>query len=275
MKKRIVLMLAAAFLAALVATALSVSYPKPTGYITDTTGAIDAATKRKLIPILQALHAKTTAQVGVAVVDTIGGGSVEEYAVKLFEKWGIGTKGKDNGVLLLVALNDRKMRIEVGYGLESVLPDAKAGAIMDDVIKPKFKAGDVNGGIVAGVEAIAVEIVKEYKLNPADIGIATAADAAPTAATRQAPPKKMSKFAEFMSGAGFILIIVILIVLVVILRMLFGRRGGGSGGGYVYSSGGSSDSDSGSDSGSGSSSDSGSDSFDGGGSGGGGASSDW
>ncbi|MFA6448336.1 MAG: TPM domain-containing protein [bacterium] len=280
MKIRFSLLFAIALVTAIASTALSVNYPEPTGYITDTAGALDLETKQKLIPILQSLHEKTTAQVGVAVIDTLDGVPIEEYAVKLFSKWKIGNKEKDNGVLLLVALNDRKMRIEVGYGLEGAIPDAKAGEIIDDIIKPKFKAGDINGGVTAGVEAIVAEIADEYSVNPVDVGMATGtAFAEQTGVPVPDPPSPTfdNPFIDFFMNAGFIIFFIGFIIIAVILGSISKRRRGG-GGGYFYSSdalgGANNDSsydsrhdlDCGSDS---------SDSFDGGDSGGGGASGDW
>jgi len=112
-------------LSAFAAVTQAQDYPKATGYVTDTAGVLDVGTKQGLVTLLRTLHDKTTAQVAVAVVPTTGGISAEEYAVKLFEKWGVGKKGKDNGVLLVVAVKDRTMRIEVGYGLEGAIPDAR------------------------------------------------------------------------------------------------------------------------------------------------------
>ncbi|MGB9833330.1 MAG: TPM domain-containing protein, partial [Caldisericum exile] len=94
--------------------------------------------------------------------DSIGDTTVEEYAVQLFRKWGIGQKDKDNGVLLLVAIKDRVMRIEVGYGLEGAIPDGKAGRIRDEYIIPYFKQEDYSKGIYYGYLALAREIAKEY-----------------------------------------------------------------------------------------------------------------
>ena len=90
----------------------------------------------------------------MAIIKDLGGDTVENVAVKTFEQWKIGQKGKDNGVLLLVAIDDRKLKIEVGYGLEPVLTDAKAGDIIRNVITPKFKQSDYFGGISDGVNAI-------------------------------------------------------------------------------------------------------------------------
>ncbi|MDD5191441.1 MAG: TPM domain-containing protein, partial [Dehalococcoidales bacterium] len=95
-----------------------------------------------------------TNQVAVLTVPTLGGVGIEEYAVSVFKEWKLGQKGKDNGILVVVSPGERRMRIEVGYGLEGTMPDAVAGDIIRNVMTPHFKNGDYNGGIDAGVQAI-------------------------------------------------------------------------------------------------------------------------
>ncbi len=103
------------------------------------------------------------AEIAVVTVSTLGDQTIEEYATDRFRELGIGSKDLNNGVLLLVAVNDRRVRIEVGYGLEGALPDSKAGMIIDSIIIPKFKEGDYAGGIEAGHAAIAGVVAEEYK----------------------------------------------------------------------------------------------------------------
>lgn len=100
----------------------------------------------------------------MVIIDTLQGLTVEDYAVELFRRWGIGQKGKDNGVLLLVAIKDREMRIEVGYGLEGAIPDGKAGRIRDEYIIPYFKEEDYSKGVYYGYLALAKEVAKEYNV---------------------------------------------------------------------------------------------------------------
>jgi uncharacterized protein len=103
---------------------------------------------------LEAHERATADQIVVLTTPTLGGEPVESYANRVFHAWALGQKGKDNGVLVVVAPHDRKMRIEVGYGLEATLPDAAAGRIVDNVMKPRFKAGDYERGISDGVTAV-------------------------------------------------------------------------------------------------------------------------
>jgi uncharacterized protein len=90
----------------------------------------------------------------VVIVQSLDGLPVEEAAVKLIELWGIGTKGRDSGLLFLWSRGDRQMRVEVGYGLEGVLPDETVGAILDTYVVPKFKASEFDAGIITGVDAL-------------------------------------------------------------------------------------------------------------------------
>jgi len=262
MRKAVIIALVLLAITAAVTHASAQKYPAAAGYIADTVGVMDAATKDKLTAMLRALHEKTTAQAAVAIVDTTGGVSIEEYAAKLFQKWGIGTKGKDNGVLLVVAVEDRKMKIEVGYGLEGAIPDGVAGGIIDNVIKPYFKSGDMNGGIAAGMEAIVRETLKEYDMKPEDIGLTAGQAAQPPAPTPTVSRFSLSDLLPFI----FVFGVIILVILIIIIKGAGAVATEGNDNGGLFDGNDSGDSDSSSDS---------SDSFDGGASGGGGASGDW
>lgn len=136
--------------------------PSPTGFVNDFAQVLSPEDKGKLEVLFSELDGKTTAEVAVVTMDTTQPLDIESYAVELFEKWGIGKKGKDNGILLLVALQDRKVRIEVGYGLEGAVPDALAKQIITGVITPSFKRGKYSEGIVGGSVAIVDLVAKEY-----------------------------------------------------------------------------------------------------------------
>jgi len=139
-----------------VATALAQGpvLPEYQGFVNDYAGLLSPAVKTQLDAQLTQLQKDTAAEVAVVIVKTLEGDSVEDYAVKLFEKWGIGRKGKDNGVLFLVAVDEHKLRIEVGYGIEPVITDGRAGRILRDEVTPRFKDSDYDGGILAGVASI-------------------------------------------------------------------------------------------------------------------------
>jgi len=130
------------------------SYPQPQGYVSDYTNTLSTDFKSQLETNLKDFETKTGNEIAVAMISSLDGDTVENYAFKLFEQWKIGKKDKDNGILLLIAKNDRKLRIEVGYGLEPLLTDGEAGEIIRNIITPEFKKGDYQTGILNGVTAI-------------------------------------------------------------------------------------------------------------------------
>ena len=138
--------------------------PRPTAssgiYVQDYAGVISNEDRQQMLRIGQDLDNKTTAQVAVITVSSLDGQSIEDYALAVLRSWGIGNKAKNNGVLIVVAVNDRRSRIEVGYGLEGVLPDGKTGRIQDQYMLPSFKKGDYSAGITQGYQAIAGVIAK-------------------------------------------------------------------------------------------------------------------
>lgn len=134
--------------------AFAQSLPALTGRVVDDAGIIDAATEASLTARLEAFEKKSSDQIVVATVPSLGGEAIEPYANRLFRAWKLGQAGEDNGVLLLVAVNDRKMRIEVGYGLEGTLTDLHSKLIIENTMVPAFRAGDFSGGISQAVDDI-------------------------------------------------------------------------------------------------------------------------
>ncbi len=124
---------------------------KPTGHVNDFAGILSSSEKTKLETTLSNFETSNGAQIAVVTVPTLGDETVDTYAVKLFQEWGIGQKGKDTGALLLVALQEKQMRIEVGYGLEGELTDAQSALIVRNVLAPAFKDGKYDEGIDAAV----------------------------------------------------------------------------------------------------------------------------
>ncbi len=122
--------------------------------VTDMSGILRADTIAQLNSTIGDFERTTGGEMAVVVIGSLDGLSIEEAAVKLFELWGIGKKSKDNGLLLLWSTGDRRVRVEVGYGLEGVLPDGKTGAILDAYVVPKFKSGEFDEGVLAGVGAL-------------------------------------------------------------------------------------------------------------------------
>src|SRR4029434_7117221 len=136
------------------ATGFALNFPALTGRVVDQANIIQPASRTTIEQKLADLEAKSGIQIAVATVSSLGGQEIEPYANELFRSWKLGEKTKNNGVLLLVAPNERRVRIEVGYGLEGTLTDALSKVIITNAIAPRFKAGDFGDGIQRGVEDI-------------------------------------------------------------------------------------------------------------------------
>jgi len=182
-----------------------IAKPSPATLVTDLAGVLTPEQKQALENKLVAIDDSSSNQIAVVIIPSLDGYPKEEYATKLFRDWGIGGK-KNNGILLLIAINDREIKIEVGYGLEGAIPDITAINIIDNYIKPAFKAGNYYEGIDQATDNIAKAAVGEYKV------------------------AKVKKSKSKGSGGLFL---IILIIIFVILKG--GRGGGGSnigGGGF-------------------------------------------
>jgi uncharacterized protein len=150
----------------LLAPLFAFTFPdKPETFVSDYAGVMDEESKASLLQNIRTFEASTTNQIAIVTVKSLEGKVINEESAKLFAKWGIGQKGKDNGVLFLVAVDDRAMRIEVGYGLEGVIPDSIAKRIIDEEAKPFFKQGKYASGIKNTVYAIEGAIGGEYTAN--------------------------------------------------------------------------------------------------------------
>lgn len=133
----------------------------PRGRVNDFAGVMTPAAVQQVEAALADLERRTGAQVAVVTVPSVPGGDVDRAAVDLFQRWGIGQRGQDNGVLLLCAIQDRRARMEVGYGLEGVLPDALTGRLMDVYLIPAFRQGDYSAGLVNTTRAVAQIIARD------------------------------------------------------------------------------------------------------------------
>jgi uncharacterized protein len=192
-----------------ISTAFSQDIPERSGtLITDYTNTLSASDKIKLEDKLTAYNDSTSTQVAVVIIPSTGDYDINQYGVELLRKWGIGSKEKNNGVLVLVAKKDRKMSIQVGYGAEGALPDITTQQIIQNDMRPRFKKNDYYGGLDAATDNIIKAMKGEYK-----------ADA------------KKAKGKNNGSPVGFIVIIV-----VVVLIIIFRKRGGGGGGGRIIGS---------------------------------------
>jgi uncharacterized protein len=142
------------------ASALTVP-ERPANYVVDMAGVVRADIAGPLNLYLKELDEKTGAQVVVLTVPSLEGEALEAFSLSVAEKWKLGSKDKDNGLLFFVAIGDRKYRFEVGYGLEGILPDSAVGSIGRELVVPRFRAGDYSGGIEAAVGAIVETIARD------------------------------------------------------------------------------------------------------------------
>lgn len=212
------------------------TFPQRKGLVNDFAGVIPASDEQKISAIARELLQKTQIPVVVVTMPDIGGADYTEYANRLYETWGIGKKGEDKGVLLFVTVKERKMRIEIGYGVEGIIPDGLAGEIRDKYMIPFLKKNDFGKGLLNGTAAVALILAKHEGVELTGAGAA----AQPAAGK----PKSRSAF-SFLP----ILFIIIFFVLAsrrrggmgwLLLAMLMGGGGGGyrGGGGFGGFSGG-------------------------------------
>jgi uncharacterized protein len=135
---------------------------KPVNYVSDFANVLTDSQEAQLNSKLEAEEKNTSNEISVVTINSLDGDTIENYAVKLFEEYKIGKKDKDNGALLLIAVNDHKLRIEVGYGLEGVLTDLESYQIITNDITPEFKNGNYFSGIDKGTDSIIKSIEGEY-----------------------------------------------------------------------------------------------------------------
>jgi uncharacterized protein len=143
--------------------------PQPTGFVTDQAGVLSADATARLTGLLRELQTKTGAEIAVLTVDTTAPLDDFTYAMRVAEAWKPGRARDDTGLLFLVAVRDRRLRVVTGYGLEGILPDGLVGQIQDKEIIPRFRAGDLAGGIEAGVRALAAQIAAEPGVTPTGV----------------------------------------------------------------------------------------------------------
>ncbi|MBX3026754.1 TPM domain-containing protein [bacterium] len=191
--------------------------PAPRGFVTDQAGVIDAASRARIEALAQELQQKTGAEIAVLTVDTTAPLDDFSYAMKVAEAWKVGEKGQDTGVLVLVAVRDRRVRVVTGYGVEGVLPDGLVGSIQDREMVPEFRAGRYGEGIWRGVAQMAQRIAGER-------GVALSGVPAPR------PPAAAPQIPFW--------VVVLALVLVMLLMSRATRRGLRGGGGPVFIPGG-------------------------------------
>jgi uncharacterized protein len=200
-------------------------FPRPRGTVSDFAEIIPAPDEARIAFVCNELEEKTSAEIAVVTMPDIGGQSEELYATDLFRSWGIGKRGRDNGILLFLTLAERRFRIETGYGLEGLLPDGRLGQIADQKIIPFFRQGQYGEGFYSGVAVIA-EIIA------ADAGVQLALEGHPPA-----PPPEDEQTRGFRIPVFLIILIIFMIFggrRGLLPFLLFGGipKGGGFGGGF-------------------------------------------
>jgi len=159
---KIILVFPALFLISL-SSVYGLEVPKFQGFVNDYAGIISPETKSKIEKDLRTLEEADSTQIFILTVPSLEGEVLEEFAIKVFDAWKAGQKKLDNGVILIIAQKERKIRIEVGRGLEGKLTDLESGRIIDQVMKPKFKEGDFNGGFIDGVSSLVSAAKGEFR----------------------------------------------------------------------------------------------------------------
>lgn len=185
--------------------------PEPAGWVNDFAGVISPEYRDRISALIQELEEKTSSEVAVVTIDSVAPYDEKTYARALFDNWKPGKKGKDNGVLVLLAIKERRWRIEVGYGLEGTLPDGLCGEIGRKYMVPYFKEAKFGEGLYYGVAAIAKEIAEDANVTIGGLGNA--------------------KFKESYQDEFLIFIFITLIVLIFIVSVTIQSRG------YYYGSG--------------------------------------
>lgn len=153
---------------ALAAPAAALEVPYLSGRVNDHAGLLSPAARESLEAKLKDFEERTGHQAAVLTLHSLEGAPLEDFALKVARTWGLGRKGQNDGVLFLISKNDRKLRIEVGHGLEGALPDALAGRIISNEVAPRFRSGDFEGGVAAGVNAIVAAADGKYSAPPQD-----------------------------------------------------------------------------------------------------------
>jgi uncharacterized protein len=203
---------------------------RPDGFVTDRASLLSPETKDRITKVVGNLEAKTGAEIAVVTVDRLDSGDIKGTAVSIFNGWGLGKKGKDNGILILLAVQDRKVHIEVGYGLEHIITDGMAGEIIRNEMAPYFKHGDYDTGFRRAVDALADLVARDAKV---------------TLEETSAPPPKQES--DDHGGVLFKVFWVLFILAWILSRVLGGGRrmygggwygGGWGGGGGGWSGGG-------------------------------------
>jgi uncharacterized protein len=204
-------------------------FPALSGRVVDDANILSSETKADLTGKLAALEQKTSRQLVVVTIPSLQGYEISDYGYQLGRAWGIGQKGMNNGILLIVAPTEHKTRIEVGYGLEPIITDAFSSVVIQTQVLPKFRTGDFNGGVEAGADAL----IQQLSLDPSE------------AEKRAAAAEQQLRHQDNGGGGGIVGFLIILFIFIAISRVFGGWAllpflfmGGGRGGGWSGGGGG-------------------------------------
>jgi uncharacterized protein len=188
------------------ARAADVTYPEPTGYVVDSANLLQDSTKARIGAIAKELDDKTGVQIAVATIPSIAPLEIEEYANGLFRKWGVGNKKQNTGILLVVAQKERRVRFEVGYGLEGLLPDGRVGGILRSAVVPHLRVNDWDSGVLEGVVSVAAIVAQDRNVTLASLAGAEPppeSDDEDSGSSRKLPP-------TVVLAIGFIIFMVVM-----------------------------------------------------------------
>jgi uncharacterized protein len=219
-KTRAVLILLLLWAALLPCAAKEKRFPEPTGYVNDFAGVVDASLKTRISDICRELDSKTGVQIGVASFKDLGGDEIDGFTSKLFEQWNPGQRGVNNGILIVDAIAERKVRIEIGYGLEAIMLDAVAARVRRDVMTPLLAENKHGEAYLMGVAALAEIAAKHENITLQSLAGVNVPDTAPLMSDRNDRRQKHTFPFMFFPFLGLILLIAIT------------RRNRGGGGGY-------------------------------------------
>lgn len=216
--RRLWLAILLAFVLLAPASALARAWPRPEGPVADFAQVIPPETQQGIASMAKQLQQRTGVAVVVATLPSLEGRPLEETAVDLYRQWGIGQKEVNKGLLIMVAVKEKRLRLEVGYGLEAVITDAQAGQIRDQVIVPHLRQGDYAQGLSQGVAAVAREVYRQAGLSPDEFP--------PVQAAPAAKPRKEKSSGHWLGWGALIAVLVFYLI----GRGLRGRGAQGGGG---------------------------------------------
>ncbi len=242
--KALVLLLSICFcLTALVSSAEVVIPDKPLNHVVDLAGIINDNVEANLNRYLLELEQKTTAQMVVLTINSLEGESLEDLSIKIaHQKWKLGQKDKDNGILLLISLQGRKYRFEIGYGLEGILPDSLVGSIGRDYLVPYFRKGDYSTGIFAATLAVISEIASDAEIEISGMPTLRSRSTTPVRTMERRKPTGLSTIFTILLFIGLIYLFIkhprLLLFFLMFSMIGGGRRSGWGGGGGGFGGGG-------------------------------------